>query len=189
MQTRPQRVSEKGVGTLEVWPIPPTEELLHAILRDLFAHHWTEITFGPLIQGAAWELRTDKPPHKMVLHDGYLTIDFGLTHMHLCIGPHRGDPYFPTDSTLARQRQTVRAEFFRRINRDGTPDTWGFHMYNGQGEQQITILLPNPFVSDELQFYEAPQWERLQLWDEVRKRYLNLEPEAFDRSGRRMLYP
>ena len=31
-----QRVVEPGVGILDVWSIPPTEELLLTILRDLF---------------------------------------------------------------------------------------------------------------------------------------------------------
>jgi|RhiMetdeSRZDD1v2_1073273.scaffolds.fasta_scaffold610809_2 hypothetical protein len=187
--TSPQRIAEPGVGTLELWPVPTTEHLLCEILRDLFEYHWQDITFGPLLQGAAWELRTDCPPHNVVLHDGYLTIDFGRMHVHLCIGAHRGDPDCPTDPTLARQRRTARAEFFRRVNRDGTPDTWGFRMFNGQGDQQITILFPNPFVSEEQQFYDTPRWERLKLWDQIRKRYLELESEIFDRSGRRMLYP
>ena len=136
----PQRVLEPGVGILDLWPIATTVERLYTILRDLFEHHWQDITFGPLLQGAAWELRSDRPPHKVVLQDGYLTVDFGRMHMHLCIGVHRGDPDCRTDPTLARQRQTARAEFFRRINRDGTPDTWGFRMFNGQGDQQITFF-------------------------------------------------
>ena len=185
----PQRLCEPGVGTLEVWPVPTTEQHLHEMLRDLFQHYWQDITFGPLLQGAAWELRTDRPPQKIVLYDGYLTVDFGCMHMHLCIGVHRGDPDSPTDPTLAQLRRTTRAEFFRRINRDNTPDTWGFRLFNGGGVQQITILFPSPFVSDDQQFYESPKWERLKLWDELRQRYLGLASETFDRSGHRMLYP
>jgi len=78
----PQRVLEPGIGILDLSPRATTEERLYTILRDLFEHHWQDIAFGPLMQGAAWELRTDRPPHKVVLHNGYLTVDFGRMHMH-----------------------------------------------------------------------------------------------------------
>jgi hypothetical protein len=180
---------EPGTGTLEAWRLDTSEELLRRLLCDLFENHWERIVFGPLTQGAAWEITATGPPERIVLHDGYLTVDFGALHCHLCIGEHHGDPDTPTDPELARVRRTARAEIFRRINRDGTPDTWGVRLLNGRNEQQITILLPSPFVTDDLQFFDEPQWERLELWDYLRREYLGLGPDDRDRSGRRMIYP
>lgn len=183
------KVTEPGTGILELWQIEPREDILLALLRELFGEHWREITFGPLVQGAAWEITATSAPERMVYHDGYLTVDFGPMHFHICIGEHRGDDYAPTPPELALHRRTSRAEFFRRINSDDTPDTWGIRLFNGAMEQQITILLPNPFITHELGFEKEPRWERLALWDALRSRYLGLGPDERDRSGVRMLYP
>ena len=94
------------------------------------------------------------------MQDGYLTVDCGVWHFHLCIGPHRGSAAAPVDPDLARHRRTARAEFFRRINDDGCPDVWGVRLFNGADEQQITILLPNPFLSPEMKTLAAPDWSR-----------------------------
>jgi hypothetical protein len=58
-------------------------------------------------------------------------------------------------------------------------------LFNGQGEQQTTILLPNPFLSpDSDKVLETPDWPRLDLWDGIRARWLGLiEPDPLDRSG------
>jgi hypothetical protein len=184
-----RKIVEEGTGTLETWPLAPAEDVLLALLRELFEHHWQQLTFGPLIQGAAWEITSNTPPKSITYVDGYATIDFGELHFHLCIGPHRGDDYAPTPAGLATKRRTSRAEFFRRINIDDTPDTWGVRLFNGAGEQQITVLLPNPFVTRDHGFEDTPQWERLALWDHLRRQYLGIAPEARDRSGQRMRYP
>ena len=180
---------DPGVGRLEIWPLDPAEELLHGLLRELFENHWQDLTFGPLIQGAAWEITVRNPPKKIVLLDGYLTVDFGDVHFHVCIGAHREEPDVPTDPELAQHRRTQRAEFMRRLNRDGTPDLWALRLYNGKDEQQMTILLPNPFVSKDLTSLEPPDWSRLGLWDHLRRKYLGIEPDERDRSGQRMIYP
>ena len=58
--------------------------------------HWDKITFGPLIQGAAWEMRAPHAPSYVGMLDGYLTIAFGASHFHLCIGPTQGPRHDPT---------------------------------------------------------------------------------------------
>ena len=185
----PRVVREEGVGTLETWEIEPSEPVLYGLLAGLFRDHWEEITFGPLIQGAAWEIRAPGPPEKIVLFDGYLTVDYGHLHFHLCIGEHRGDAHRETPPDLAEGRRTHRAVFFRRINDDGTPHTWGIRLVNGRGEQQLTVLLPNPFLTDDLKFCERPDWSKLRLWDRLRLDLLGIEPDPRDRSGSRMAYP
>src|SRR5580658_4546113 len=86
----PARIVEPDGATVEVFPLPTDAESLEALLRDLFANHWHEITFGPLVQGAAWEMRADQAPEKIKMFDGYLTVTFGVPHFHICIGAHRG---------------------------------------------------------------------------------------------------
>jgi hypothetical protein len=173
-------------ASVEIFPLPTDEATLEELLRDLFEQHWDKITFGPLIQGAAWEIRAPHAPTHIGMLDGYLTVAFGPSHFHLCIGPHRGPSSNPTPEALARHRRTARAELYRRLDKSGAPVSWGLRLFNGGGEQQVTILLPNPFLSaDGEKVLKAPEWSRLGLWDRLRARWLGLtEPDPSDRSGR-----
>ncbi|MCG8351347.1 MAG: hypothetical protein MI924_26560 [Chloroflexales bacterium] len=180
----PRTVTESGNGILEIFPLDPTEETLVNLLTELFRDHWSKITFGPLIQGAVYEIKATEPPEKIGMLDGYLTVDFGAWHFHICIGEHKGSAKNPTDPELARHRRTARAEFYRRLNPDGSVGSWGVRLFNGKDEQQITIFLPNAFLSDEMKYLKTPDWSRLTLWDDLRRRYLGLEPDPKDRSGK-----
>jgi hypothetical protein len=103
----------------------------------------------------------------------------------LCIGPTHGPRENPTPPALAQHRRCARAEFFRRLNRAGTPSSWGLRLWNGHGEQQATIIFPNPFLSaDGQKVLNPPDWSRLALWDEMRLRYAGIKgPDPVDRSG------
>lgn len=72
---------------------------------------------------------------------------------------------------------------FQRLWIDGAPRSWMFRMFNGDGEQQITVLLPNPFLDDDMQPYPEPHWDRLRWWDDLRARHLGLGPDPADRLG------
>jgi len=183
---RLQRVVDADGATHEIFPLPSDEASLEELLRDLFEKHWHQITFGPLIQGAAWEIRAPHAPTYVGMLDGYLTVAFGASHFHLCIGPHKGPPSNPTPEALAQHRRTARAELYRRLDKLGAPVSWGLRLFNGQGEQQTTILLPNPYLSpDADKVLKMPDWSRLDLWDRLRARWLGLvESDPFDRSGR-----
>lgn len=181
-------VDEPGVGLLHVWRVDTAAEVLIPLLEDMFRNHWQGLTFGPLFQGSAWECQATEPP-RVALFDGYLTVEWGASHFHLCVGEHEGDPESPTPDQLRSWRRPSQAEFFRRINRDGTPDTWGFRMFNGRGEQMITVLFPNPFVAPDHRFRETPDWSELRLWDQLRSQYLGISADPVDRTGRRMIYP
>lgn len=115
----PRRIVEPDGAPVDVFPLPTDEASLEALLRDLFAEHWQEITFGPLIQGAAWEIRASHAPTSVGMLDGYLTVVFGISHFHLCIGPHYGSELAPTPEAVARHRRTSRAELYRRLDRSG----------------------------------------------------------------------
>ena len=176
---------ETGVGLVEMFRLEPGEDLLRRLLTEIFVEHWEHIVFGSLIQGAVFELTAEAPGEVSML-DGYLTVVFGRSHMHLCIGEHRGRRANPTDAALARHRRTARAEFFRTLSpEDGAPTSWGFRMFNGAGEQQLTIFLPNPFLSDDMQVSKDPDWGRLDLWDRLRASYLGLDPDPKDRAAKR----
>jgi hypothetical protein len=177
-------VFELGNGTLEIFDLDPSEALLFDLLKDLFANHWQEIVFGILIQGAAWEIKADHQPESVTLHDGYLTVDFGHWHFHICIGENKGSPSHPTDPELKAHRRTSRVELYRQLSQSGTPNSWGLRLYNGKDEQQLTVFLPNPFLTPEMQIAKHPDWSRLALWDHLRSRWLGLsEPDPLDRTG------
>jgi len=184
---RPRRAVDVDGALVDIFSLPADEETLEALLRDLFENHWRDVTFGPIIQGAAFEFKALSPPTFIGAFDGYLTIAFGPSHFHICIGPHKGAPGDPTPPALARHRRTSRAELYRRLDRSGAPVSWGLRLFNGEGEQQITVLLPNPFLDrDSDKILSAPQWAHLALWDWLRARWLGLEePDPLDRSGER----
>jgi hypothetical protein len=120
------------------------------------------------------------------MFDGYLTVAFGAPHFHICIGEHKGTASNPASLALARHRRTSRAELYRRLDRSDAPVSWGLRLFNGEGEQQITVLLPNPFLDqDSDRCLQTPEWSRLALWDSLRARWLGLtEPDPVDRTGK-----
>lgn len=182
----PERIVGEDGAEEDVFPLPTDAASLESLLRDLFENHWRDITFGPIIQGAAWEMRAAEAPSKIAMFDGYLTVALGVPHFHLCIGEHQGSPNNPVAPELAAHRRTARAELYRRISRAGNPVSWGIRLFNGKDEQQITILLPNPFLHpDTDEILKVPDWPRLALWDALRARWLGqAEPDPFDRAGR-----
>jgi hypothetical protein len=54
---RSQRTTDPDGAAVDIFPLPTDEASLEQLLRDLSEKHWQAITFGPLIQGAAWEMR------------------------------------------------------------------------------------------------------------------------------------
>ena len=179
-----RRIVDEDGSAVDVLALPVDEASLEALLRGLFAEHWQDITFGPIIQGAAWEMRAAQAPDRIGMMDGYLTIGFGAPHFHICIGEHKGTRASPVSLELAHHRRTSRAELYRRISRHGTPVSWGLRLFNGQGEQQITVLLPNPFLDRDDNIRKAPDWSRLDLWDRLRAQWLGLnDPDPLDRAG------
>src|ERR1700722_9523717 len=135
MSVAAQKQVEADGATVETFALPTDESSLEAILRELCCEHWREITFGPLIQGAAWEIRAPSAPTTFGMLDGYLTVAFGISHFHLCIGPHHGTETSPASPKLARHRRTSRAELYRRLDGTGAPGSWGVRLYNGKDEQ------------------------------------------------------
>ncbi|ORT53517.1 hypothetical protein [Frankia sp. KB5] len=176
--TNYRTVDELGNGTLHLWDLPTDTDTLLSIITDVFTDHWRQIGFGVIVQGAAWEVAAPNAPRKIAMYDGYVTVDFGAWHFHLCIGEHTA-----SGPELGRIRRCARAELYRRIGLDGAPASWGLRMFNTIGEQMMTVLLPNPFLTDTQKLCAVPDFSRLAAWDHLRHRYLGLGPDPLDRTG------
>jgi hypothetical protein len=142
------------------------------LVRLLFENHWRDITVGPCIEGAVFEVRFTEPP-KLTMMDGYLTVNLGPWHFHLCIAEHKGN----RSAELRKARQVARVALFEtRGSGCGGGRSWGVRMWNGFGDQMTTVFLPNPRLSDEMKIMKEPDWGRLKLWYELRQQFLDEEP-------------
>ena len=168
-------------STEEVWQLPVDQDTLLDLFRDCF-QEWEHINIGPLIQGAAWEIRPPREP-KIYMYDGYATVNFEDWHFHICIGEHK-----QASPELQQIRPTAKAEIYRELNDDNAGNMWAIRLFNGLGEQQMTIILPSPFLSDEQRALPEPDWSRLALWDRLRKKYLGLDSDPIDRAGTSFLH-
>ena len=175
---------EPDGSRVELLVLPTDEHFLSDLLSDIFQRYWRQIVFGPMIQGAAYEIRCPGPPTKIGLADGYLTIFFGRTHFHLCIGDNKGPEASPTPPELRAWRRTKQAALFRGLDKTGAPVTWGLRLINGAGEPQMTIFFPNPFLSDDDEILAEPDWSRLTIWQDVLGKYLGQAPDPRDRSAK-----
>ena len=187
----PQPVTD-AAGRLveEIWPLALDGATLDSVLRDLFTNHWASISFGPLVEGGAYELRCPGPPLALSTSDGYLTVHWGRAgHFHLCIGTNQGPASSPTPADLRAHRRPGRAEFFRGRGDDGHPVTWGFRMLNGRGEQQITVFFPNPFLTEDDRIAAQPDFDRLAVWETVTARHVGWTGDGCDRLGRGFAAP
>jgi hypothetical protein len=173
-----------GQRALQIWPLPTEQSFLKDFLTYLFETYWDQIVFGPLIQGAAYELTCPCKPTLIRLFDGYLTVSFGGPHFHLCIGENKGPPLDRTPEELKAHRRPSKAQIFRRLDKEGAPLSWGFEMENGAGEPMISIFFASPFLSAGDRLTDTPQWDRLAMWRDIAQRYLGRPPEAFDESGK-----
>ena len=154
--------------TIEYEEIPVEGDRVERLATELFTEHWAHVTVGPLVQGAAWEIRFATQP-KVSMLDGYLTVDTGPWHFHLCVNDHRGTK----SADLARIRRVSRAAFFRALGGSCSPMSWGLRLWNGRGEQMITVLFPNPYYDENFQRLKEPEWEKTALWEDLRRRYLS----------------
>ena len=164
----------------ELFDIACGEPVLLALLKELFEDSWEGVVFGPCIEGAVFEGRFSRRPRVSLL-DGYVTVEVEGSeswHFHLCVGPHRGTPSLPTPPALAEWRRCRRAAFFRNHDRAGAGSAWGVRMWNGRGEQMLTVFFPNPWLDPARQRYvDTPDWSRLDLWMRLRERYAGVPPE------------
>jgi hypothetical protein len=115
-----ETVAEPDGRVSDLYDLPHDEDSVFRLFRLLFEQHASEIVFGPCIEGAVFEIRAERPA-AVTLLDGYLTVDLGAWHFHLCIGEHRGTAANPCPPELARHRRVRRAALFRTRGRSCLP--------------------------------------------------------------------
>lgn len=153
----------------------PTEASMKELAEELFSRNWKRIVVGPCIEGAVFEICFTQEPGVRI-SDGYLTVDLGPWHFHLCVGPHKGSP----SEELRKMRPVAKVGFFERRGKGCAGGrSWGLRMWNGYGEQMTTVFLPNPRLTDDMQLLKTPDWTRLHLYYELRYRFLG-EPIPAD---------
>ncbi len=144
------------------------EQTMRALAQELFGTHWRSVVVGPCIEGAVFEVSFQSPP-EIRYSDGYLTVDLGPWHFHLCIGPHNGN----SSAELREKRPVAKAAFFeRRGTGCAGGRSWGLRLWNGYGEQMTTVFLPNPRISDDHQLLKTPDWTRLDTYYRLRAQFL-----------------
>lgn len=157
---------------------PPNESTLRDLAQELFGTHWRSVVVGPCIEGAVFEVAFHAPPD-IRYSDGYLTVDLGHWHFHLCIGPHKGS----ASEELRQKRPVAKVAFFERRGKGCAGGrSWGLKMWNGYGEQMTTVFLPNPRLTDDQQRLREPDWSRLDTYYRLRERFLG-EPMPADLEG------
>jgi len=159
-------VREPDGSLTEYTDVSVAGDTVERLMTEVFGEHWAAISAGPIVDGAAYEIRFTAPP-KLSMLDGYLTVDPGPWHFHLCVNDHRG----AATPDLARVRRVARAAFFRTDGGSCVPGAWGLRLWNGRGEQMITVYFPNPWLADDLERVREPRWERTALWEDLRARY------------------
>lgn len=153
----------------------PREAVLRELVQQLFGVHWSSVVVGPCIEGAVFEVCFQQAP-EIRYSDGYLTVDLGPWHFHLCLGPHKGS----ASEELRRMRPVAKVGFFDRRGKGcGGGRSWGLRFWNGYGEQMTTVFLPNPRISDDQQLLPKPDWSRLDLYYRLREQFLG-EPMPTD---------
>lgn len=150
----------------------PSESVMRELVDEIFVRNWRHIVVGPCIEGAVFEICFQAAP-EVRISDGYLTVDLGAWHFHLCIAAHRGS----TSEELRKKRPVAKIGLFERRGKGCAGGrSWGLRMWNGYGEQMTTIFLPNPRLTDDMQLRKEPDWSRLELYYRLREKFLH---EAF----------
>jgi hypothetical protein len=158
-----------------------SEETLIRLTRELFEDHWRRLTVGPWVLGAVFELTFDRAP-KVTIANGYLTVDAGAWHFHLCIANYKGSG-LPESHLLRRVSKVA----FYDWRGDGSikERSSGIRMWNGYGEQMTTIFFPHVLLGETSHTVGPPNWENLRLYYEYRRRYLGESiPTDLEATGR-----
>jgi len=166
MRAMAEMVREPDGSVTEYTDVDVGGDTIERLMKEVFGAHWASISAGPIVDGAAYEIRFTAAPTLSML-DGYLTVDTGPWHFHLCVNDHRG----AATPELATRRRVARAAFFRTDGGSCVPGAWGLRLWNGRGEQMITVYFPNPWLDDDLERVREPRWEHTAAWDALRARY------------------
>jgi hypothetical protein len=162
--------------------IPLEPGTVRRLTDKLFVENWSRIVVGPCMQGAVFEIRFVEAP-QVRYSDGYLTVDLGPWHFHLCVEQHKGS----RSEELRRIRPVAKAAFWEQrplkpTNQCGCGGrSWGLRFWNGYGEQMTTVFLPNARLTDDMQMLKHADWSRLALYYQLRSEFLGEPvPEDFE---------
>ena len=171
-------------GHIEYEEFDTSCDVLSSLTYTLFQQNWQQVGVGHIVQGGVLELEFNAAPKICILYDGYLTVVTEGWHLHLCIEANLGGPHCKTPLELRQQRKVSRAAFYRRFNAEGKPRSWGIDLWNGAGENLMTIFLPNPYVEEENLLPEGKtNLKKLPLYQELREIYvLGEKPIPFDKN-------
>jgi hypothetical protein len=162
-----ETVRELDGALSHYYDVSVADDHVTRLLTEIFSKHWADVRFGPLIEGSAWEIQLTSAP-TLTMHDGYLTVDTGAWHFHLCVERHRGRG----DETLAAIRRVSRAAFVKSEGGTCVPVSFTLKLWNGRGEPMITIFFPNPYYDHVTEKRRRePDWTCTALWDELKARY------------------
>jgi hypothetical protein len=165
-------------SAVQEWALPLEEAYLAEFIQYVFKNYWDQVNFGPLIEGASYEMTCAHAPTYFDLSNGFLTIACGTQHFHICVGTGG----WPVGDTRPA-RLPGKAVIFRRLDMKGAPLTWGFELVNSAGTPMLTIHFSNPHADLGDKLLKPPRWENLAMWRDIAKRYLGREPEQFDETG------
>ncbi len=177
-----EEIDAKGIVRTHRWLLATEDAFLRDFLADIFARYWDQISFGPILDGCAYEWTCASPPDRVEYEGGYLTIGFGGPHFHLCLAPPVKLADVPADDPRLR-RLPGRASLFRSLDDRGAPNSWGFELLNRGGNPLLSIYFANPFVLPGDRLADTPDWSRLAMWRDVSARYLGLAPDPFDETS------
>lgn len=137
--------------------VEPGEERFVEILTELFSRHWKEITFGPALAGASFEIKIARKP-EVTCQKGTLTVMWTRgAHFHLSLG------------NPDEKKRVSRAAFFE-MEGSCVPKSWGLRFWNGAGDELLSIYFPNAYLTDQGRS-DSPDWSKLKLWEDFRSRY------------------
>jgi hypothetical protein len=160
------------------WELPTDTDYLQSFLTDLFERYWNRVTYGPILDGIAYEWTCPAAPDRFELNAGYFTIGFNGPHFHLCLGPGA-----VPDTPDGRKRMPGVARLFRSLDPRGCPNSWGFELKDGAGRALMSIYFDNPFLTGPDRLAEAPEWHRLSMWRDIMWRYTGTQPGSLDLGG------
>ena len=135
---------ERGAdgSTTEYFEVPVAGDHVERLMREVFEEHWAHVSAGPIIEGSAWEIRFTSRP-KLSMLDGYLTVDPGSWHFHLCVNDHQAAP----SPELARVRRVARAAFFRTEGGSCVPGSWESAPFGRQCREFDTLRVLSKYRS------------------------------------------
>ena len=143
-----------------------TGDTIERLMLEVFRDHWAEIFAGPIIEGAAYEIRFTAPP---------------TCRCSMAISPSTpapGTSISASTTTGARRRPSRPGCAAWDGPRSSTPTAapvcparWGLRLWNGRGEQMVTVFFPNPWLDEAGERVREARWDRTALWETLRRRY------------------